>query len=405
MRNKELWKLLYPRLIFGSVFAFAVFFLISAPKITQSIVENQHALSELHRYFYRLQVLYNSPPEQQLPEEGEPAQEKLLAELGAFQNRPFIASMSRVDDSFSSLLGNTEREIRRYIDCMQRGADGRAEIAECAASIESLMRELHELLAVYAGRQIFTIRMQNLFLIVVIGFCVAAVIFLDIKKRFEERNKERMRALSRRYLADLEKSNTRTALDIHDTVLQELAVARQHNFEIREGAESDEQRRISNALDAYLGTSMKALRNIIDEIKPWDTTAISLDASLKSVAHRIFKDDSAELRLVIEELPEIKLTVDEKNQILSIVKEALCNVRKHADAAAVDVTAKWKEPWILISVADNGRGFVPERGPVQNSKHIGLFSMRERAAMIGGTVTIDSKPGKGTQVVLRLKKD
>jgi signal transduction histidine kinase len=405
MRNKELWQLLYPRIIFGSVFAFAVFFLVSAPKITQSIVENQHALSELHRSFYRLQALYSASPEVQASGKVEGAQKDLLAELSTFQNRPFIASMSRVDDSFLILLGNAEREIKAYIDCNPNGAGRSTEISACAASIESLMRELHDLLAVYADRQIFTIRMQNLFLIVVIGFCVAAVIFLDIKKRFEEINKEHIRALSRRYLTDLENSHARIALDIHDTVLQELAVARQYNYEMREGAVSDEQRRRNNALDSSLDTSMKVLRNIIDETKPWDTTAISLNTSIRSVIHRFFKDDSVELRLMIAELPEMKLSVGEKNQILSILKEALWNVRKHAEATLVDVAAKWKEPWILISVIDNGRGFAVRRGLVQSSKHVGLFSMRERAAMIGGSVTIDSKPGEGTKVVLRVKKE
>jgi signal transduction histidine kinase len=82
-------------------------------------------------------------------------------------------------------------------------------------------------------------------------------------------------------------------------------------------------------------------------------------------------------------------------ELLRIVQEALNNVRKHADATVVWVTAQAEGDRLHIDVVDNGRGF---DGAAVGSGSFGLQSMRERAELIGATFTVTSAPQDGTRV-------
>ena len=84
--------------------------------------------------------------------------------------------------------------------------------------------------------------------------------------------------------------------------------------------------------------------------------------------------------------------------------EALTNVRKHAGASRVSVILERRRDHLLVIVEDDGRGFDPEavrRGASAEHK-LGLFGMQERAALVGGTFQIESNPGQGTTVFLRV---
>lgn len=89
-------------------------------------------------------------------------------------------------------------------------------------------------------------------------------------------------------------------------------------------------------------------------------------------------------------------------QLLRIVQEALANARKHAAASSARVTLSFGPTATRVEVVDDGRGFDPgrlERGPWP---HLGLQSMRERAAAIGAGFTLDTVRGRGTRVILDL---
>ncbi|HEY9447758.1 MAG TPA: ATP-binding protein, partial [Burkholderiales bacterium] len=88
-------------------------------------------------------------------------------------------------------------------------------------------------------------------------------------------------------------------------------------------------------------------------------------------------------------------------QVLHILQEALSNVRKHSGATEVDVEMK-RDQTYEFQVRDNGKGFDPRVVERKGEGHIGISIMRERAQRIGGEVTIESQPDRGTTVTLRL---
>ncbi len=97
---------------------------------------------------------------------------------------------------------------------------------------------------------------------------------------------------------------------------------------------------------------------------------------------------------------ECRLTPVAEAEVLRILQEALTNVRRHARAGRVEVRLQGKGQTVELEVADDGQGFVPDTLPQEH--HYGLRIMRERAERIGGTFHIQSTPGVGTRVIVRL---
>jgi signal transduction histidine kinase len=80
------------------------------------------------------------------------------------------------------------------------------------------------------------------------------------------------------------------------------------------------------------------------------------------------------------------------------VQEALHNALRHAHADEAKVRMEWLDDRLRVTIRDNGSGFDPEQAASPTS--LGLLSMRERAAAIGGTLEIASKPGMGTAIIV-----
>jgi signal transduction histidine kinase len=89
--------------------------------------------------------------------------------------------------------------------------------------------------------------------------------------------------------------------------------------------------------------------------------------------------------------------------LLRIVQEALANVRKHANAHNAWISFRKRADTFEMVIADDGQGFEPEEVPVDGSpESFGLASMRERAASLNGELTLDSRPGRGTRVLVSI---
>jgi signal transduction histidine kinase len=88
-----------------------------------------------------------------------------------------------------------------------------------------------------------------------------------------------------------------------------------------------------------------------------------------------------------------------KTCVYRVVQEALHNCEKHSDASKVRVSVRQFDECLLAKVEDDGRGF---SSTAQRSTGLGLLGMRERSANAGGSLIIDSAPGQGTRIALRI---
>ncbi len=151
------------------------------------------------------------------------------------------------------------------------------------------------------------------------------------------------------------------------------------------------------------GDAYDEVRQAIFGLRTMVSRGLGLIPTLSEYLHEFSQQVGFEVKLEArDESDLIRLSPEVEVQLVRIVQEALHNVRKHAGARTAWVRF-WREgEEILMSVEDDGAGFDPGAPPTDGRRHFGLATMKERAESVGGTLTVRSAAGTGTQVVVRL---
>lgn len=152
-------------------------------------------------------------------------------------------------------------------------------------------------------------------------------------------------------------------------------------------------------LATILGDCVDDLRSVIDSLDPVDSDLAALLATLRLRLERRLEASGVRLEWQMGVLPKLLwLGPSEALHILRIVQELLNNVARHAGASRVSIGAAHVGEEVEVRVADDGRGFDPRA--VMPGRGMGF--LKQRAAAIGGTLRIESAPGAGAVVTLRL---
>ena len=219
-----------------------------------------------------------------------------------------------------------------------------------------------------------------------------SVYFWDIseRKKIEEALRE-IREAERR----------RIARDLHDGVLQDLSYSAASMGLIRmEVDDPTLERQLQKAIDAVRRAG-QGLRDAVNDLRLEDQrerTFPELVGALVKTNQAMVRD--CEIRLEVDEGFPSALSGTVGTELLRVIQEALTNARRHSGAEKVLVTLKVEGGDLVIGVSDDGRGFGSE-----TASGIGLSSMRERATAIGGRLLVESSPGEGTSVRLRVPID
>ena len=211
--------------------------------------------------------------------------------------------------------------------------------------------------------------------------------------------RELLRAqLFRRIVGAQESERQRIARDLHDETGQSLTAIGMglKGFAV----ETDSNKRLSTLtqLQSLTSDSIRELQRIISDLRPAHLDDLGLSATLRWYASRVHELTSIHVRVDIED-DEPALDDAVKITIFRIVQEALNNVIKHAQATTINVKIHYMLNEVRIHIFDNGVGF--DMKDVQSRigrVSLGLAGMEERAALLGGGVTISSRPGYGTEV-------
>jgi DNA-binding NarL/FixJ family response regulator/anti-sigma regulatory factor (Ser/Thr protein kinase) len=125
---------------------------------------------------------------------------------------------------------------------------------------------------------------------------------------------------------------------------------------------------------------------------------IGLEAALSDYVKRWSRHFGIEAEILSHGMDKERMTDEIESMLYRITQEALTNVAKHAGAENVSVLLEPPDDHVSLIIEDDGRGFDAEQ-PFAQQEGLGLVGMRERAALVGGTLRIDSEPGRGTTVV------
>jgi signal transduction histidine kinase len=222
---------------------------------------------------------------------------------------------------------------------------------------------------------------------------------LQAAQLHESQQREQLRAqLFRRIVGAQESERQRIARDLHDETGQSLTAI---GMGLRGLAnETDSKKRLSTLtqLQSLTSDSIRELQRIISDLRPAHLDDLGLSATIRWYASRVHELTTIHVRVDIDgDEPALDDAV--KITIFRIVQEALNNVIKHSQATTVNVKIHYLAREVRIHVFDNGTGF--DMKDVQSRigrVSLGLAGMEERAALLGGGVTISSRPGYGTEV-------
>ena len=189
------------------------------------------------------------------------------------------------------------------------------------------------------------------------------------------------------------------ARELHDDIAQILgSLSRKLDNTLRQnqGLESDIVADL-NDMQLQLNNGLKSVQRFIKNLRPSLLDDLGLIPALRSLTNSLEETDGMITEFSVSG-KEKRLEADDELSLFRIVQEALNNVKKHADASEVRVAAEFNGTGIRLAVRDNGKGFELPRNmdSLPRSGMLGLMGIRERVWLLGGTLEINTEPGKGT---------
>jgi signal transduction histidine kinase len=224
------------------------------------------------------------------------------------------------------------------------------------------------------------------------------------RKQAEERlqeSHEQLRALSVYLQFVREEERTRIAREVHDELGQAMTSLKMDvcwlaNRLPKVAKELHEKMR---KMSAHIDATIHTIRRIATELRPGVLDDLGLVAALEWQANE-FQERTGIQCSVSSTAEEVTFDQDVNTTFFRIFQEILTNIIRHAGATFVDALLTDEDGHLMLVVKDNGRGISVRE--VNNTRSIGLVGMRERAALLGGDITYQGVPGKGTTVTVRI---
>jgi len=219
------------------------------------------------------------------------------------------------------------------------------------------------------------------------------------------RNEEMLRALSQRLVQAQEAERGRVALELHDNITQLLCaiVVRSQALADRISTSDGPSKREATSLREMLGKATDEVERISRDLRPSVLDQLGLVAALRETTTGFAHRTGVSLELALVRLT-VRLPAEAELTLYRILQEALKNVEAHSRARHVTVRLSKQGAYIQLTVQDDGIGFKTAQPPAHRRPNgrLGLLSMRERAAFVGGTLAVKSTRRAGTEVEVRI---
>jgi len=204
-----------------------------------------------------------------------------------------------------------------------------------------------------------------------------------------------------------EEERKRISHELHDDTIQALVVLSRQLDALSSGDKglSEENRLRLEELWQQTDNILRGVRRLSQDLRPAALDSLGLMPALDWLASDAteYSGIAARVNVVGEErrLPE-----EVAIALFRITQEAVRNVWRYSGATSVEITVEFDESKTRITVSDNGKGFnLPEKiGDLAKAGKLGLTGMQERAHMVGGTLTVQSQPDKGTSITVELPR-
>jgi len=221
-----------------------------------------------------------------------------------------------------------------------------------------------------------------------------------------EQSREELRELSANLQNVREEEKARIARELHDDLGQQLTALKMDLSTVERGlaggaAPSTAVREQLGGMHRLIDATVASVRRIAADLRPVMLDDLGLVPAIEWLAN----DFTRRYRITVERdlVPvDTAFTRAGATTLFRIVQEALTNVARHSDATTVKLALKVEDGYCMLRIADNGHDAPGNGHDAPDRPSFGLIGIRERAHLLGGTVTIDNRPGTGFTITVTL---
>ena len=342
----------------------------------------------------------------------------------ALQIREFNDSLNRFIESPIGHMYRTHRAGEmRYIQEISASADRLSaaiqngdvqKVYSNALEIDRAVSILQRVDAELSGASQLDFFLLSFFISVLVMAITLILAALIKKERTENRQ---IMSFSREAMLAQEHERSRIAMELHDTVAQDILRLSLQTKIIKKGPLSEEQSRLCAEAAQGADEIVNKIRRMCDNLIPHDfqssgihymepLKAPRLPDAINSLCQAFEKRAGIKCSVAVNDNADFSfLDVDMQLHCFRIVQECLANIEKHSEADEASVIIRTNaEGELLLFVTDNGKGFEEtDNAQYRNMRakgHYGLWNMQERAASMNGVLAINSEAGEGTTIKL-----
>jgi len=213
---------------------------------------------------------------------------------------------------------------------------------------------------------------------------------------------ERLKVLSRRLMMAQEEERRRLAIELHDELGQVLTAVKITLDSTEDSALPASVTARLKAATEGVDQAMQRVRDLALDLRPSVLDDLGLPAALRWYADRFAKNTQVEVHVSIDAVPDLEPEVE--TACFRVTQEALTNVARHARARQVWLDLHLLAEGLELRIRDDGIGFdgAAARARATRGGSLGVLGMEERVSLAGGELVLMTRPGGGTEVIVRL---
>ena len=226
-------------------------------------------------------------------------------------------------------------------------------------------------------------------------------------RRRELRHHEARRAqeeFSRRLIASQEGERKRIAIELHDSLGQNIMVMKNKALLALQGMEAESFKATQlQDISSIASQTLDEARRIAYNLRPYQLDRFGLSEAIRFMLEEISRTSGIECNCTVDEVDGIFSKESEIN-IYRVVQESVNNIVKHSGATHTRVAVKRTDSEVMLEIRDNGKGLAAAAGSehVHGQSGMGLLGIQERVKLLAGTFSIHSVPGIGTKIIISL---